>query len=247
MPLKISRLRSACFIAPSVALLVASTSDYAGPPTMDLVFKASHFARIADGRTVTYDFVRTSNGGAGDKLEPSFKDKVSILVGPEGNANSVRVHLFSGKRAQKFDNLSKTGNPVIVALLEQDVQEMHKTLGGSPYYFRNRLRQALAEDTSSQPTRVEFGGRTHDGWKVTLKPFADDQQNAYRLKEYAQRSYELTFSDDLPGGLYALKTVTPKAQGGDLLVEELTLRGEGVAEPAASETAAPKAATEQAK
>lgn len=246
MPLKISLRRSAGVAAPFAALLLAGAPAYAGPPTMDLVFKASHFARIADGRTVTYDFVRTANGGANDKLEPSFEDKVSILVGPEGNANSVRIDLFTGARAQKLDNMSKTGNPVIVALLEQDVREMNRTLGGSPFYFRNRLRQALAEDTTAQPTKFEFGGKTHDGWKVTLKPFADDQQNAYRLKEYAQRSYELTFSDDVPGGLYALKTVTPKAGGGNLLVEELTLRGEGMAAPAASESP-PQAPAEGAK
>lgn len=236
MPLKIRRLTAGA-AASLAALLVAGAPAHAGPATADLVFNASHFAKIADGRTVTYNFVRTANGGANDKLEPSFEDKVSILVGPQGNANSVRVDLFSGKRAQQFENLSKTGNPVIVAVLEQDVKEMNKALGGSPFYFRNRLRQALTEDTSSQPTRIEFGGKTHDGWKVTLKPFANDPQNAYRLKEYAQRSYELTFSDDVPGGLYALKTVTPKADGGNLLVEELTLRGEGAAEPAAAEPA----------
>ena len=124
--------------------------------------------------------------------------------------------------------MSKTGNPVIVAVMEQDVKDMQKALGGSPFYFRNRLREALAGQRPAEATTIEFGGKTVEAWKVSFKPFENDEQNRGKLREYAGRSYELTFSDAVPGGLYALRTVTPKPDGGDLVSEELVVKGDVV-------------------
>lgn len=223
MSFQFSRLRAAP-VAGLVAALVVTAAAAAAPATVDLVFYAPHFAKVADGSTITYHFVRKAEDPS---LAPSFEDDVKLLVGPAANKNSVQIDVFTGSRAFSLPNMSKTGNPVIVALLEQDVKEMNKTLGGSPFYFRNRLRQAIADQKPAEPTKIEYDGKTIDGWKITLKPFAKDAQNRSRLGDYADRTYELTFADDVPGGLYALKAVTPKADGsGATLVEELTVKGE---------------------
>ena len=231
------RLRAAP-LAACVAALTISAAAAAAPATVDLVFYAPHFAKIENGSTLTYSFVRKSDD---PKANPSFEDEVKVSVGPQGNEDSVRIQLFSGDRGQVLANMSKAGNPVIVAVLEEDVKDMQKALGGSPFYFRNKLREALSGQTPAEPTKIEFGGKTIDGWKVAIKPFKDDDKNRPRLREFAERSYELTFSDDVPGGLYALKTVTPKAGGqGALVTEELTVKPEVVkADASASTPAAP--------
>lgn len=211
-------------LAAAFAALMVSAAAAAAPAIVDLVFYAPHFAKVENGSTISYRFVRTAED---PKLAPSFEDEVKIKVGPTGAEDSVSIDVFTGARAIMMPNMSKTGNPVIVALLEQDVTEMQKILGGSPFYFRNRLRQAMSEPTPAEPTRIEYGGKTVDGWKVTLKPFGDDMKNRGKLKEFAERTYELTFSEAVPGGLYALKTVTPKVGGaGPLLTEELTVKAE---------------------
>lgn len=226
MSLNFRRLRAAP-AAISLAALIASAAGAvaaADPATVyHLVFEAPHFAKVENGRTISYRFVRKADD---PKLDPSFEDEVKVLVGPQGAENSVNVALFSGSRAQSLTNMSRTGNPVIVALLEQDVKEMNKTLGGSPFYFRNRLRQALAEEKPAEATKIEVDGKTVDGWKIAFKPFENDKDNRARLKEYAGRSYEILFTEAVPGGLYAIKTVTPKANGGALLTEELTVSSE---------------------
>ncbi len=216
-------------IALSAAVIFSSAAVAAAPATIDLVFYAPHFSKLENGTVVTYKYVRKTED---PKLDPSFEDVVSVKVGPSGAEDSVTVDLFSGARAINLPNMSKTGNPVIVAVLEQDVKEMNKSLGGSPFYFRNRLRQAISADTPAEPTKLEFGGKTVDGWKISVKPFANDPDNKVKLKEYAQRSYELIFSDAVPGGLYALKTITPKADGGALLTEELTVASDAKPEGA---------------
>jgi hypothetical protein len=236
MSVSFSRLRAAPIAASLVALALSGTGVAAAAPAIvDLVFYAPHFAKIENGSTITYHFVRRAED---PKLEPSFEDEVKVKVGPQGAENSVSISAFSGARALSMPNMSKTGNPVIVALMEQDVTEMHKLLGGSPFYFRNRMRQAMSEERPAEPIRLEYGGKTVDGWKVTLKPFGDDVKNRGKLKEFAERTYELTFSEAVPGGLYALKTVTPKAGGeGAILVEELTVKAEAPVTAASEETA----------
>lgn len=214
-------------VALCAAVIFSSAAAAAAPASVDLVFYAPHFSKLQNGSVITYKFVRKAED---PKLDPSFEDTVSVKVGPSGAEDSVTVDLFSGARAINLPNMSKTGNPVIVAVLEQDVKEMNKSLGGSPFYFRNRLRQAIAADTPAEPTKVDFRGKTVDGWKVTVKPFQNDEANKGKLGQYAERSYELIFSDAVPGGLYALKTVTPKADGAPLLTEELTVASDGEAE-----------------
>jgi hypothetical protein len=220
MPFNFRRARAATAAA-SVAVLIASGAAVAAAPAaVDLVFYAPHFAKVENGSTISYKFVRKADD---PKIEPSFEDVVKIKVGPSDNENSVTVDLFTGNRAINLPNMSKTGNPVIVALMEQDVKDMNKALGGSPFYFRNRLRTALSSDTPAEPTKFEFGGKTVDGWKISIRPFWEDGSNRNKLREFAERTYEFTFSEAVPGGLYALKTVTPKAGGGSILTEELTV------------------------
>lgn len=223
-PISFRRLRAAP-LAACVGLCLATGAAVAAPASVDLVFYAPHFAKIENGSTLSYSFVRKSED---PKAAPSFEDEVKVNVGPQGAENSVVINLFSGDRAQVLPNMSKSGNPVIVALLEEDVKDMQKALGGSPFYFRNKLREALAGKNPAEPVKIEFAGKTVDGWKVAFKPFQDDQKNHGRLREFADRSYELTFSDAVPGGLYALKTVTPKSGGGALVSEELTVKPEVV-------------------
>lgn len=211
-------------LAGAVALgLLGFGPAFAAPTAVQLVFEGGGLKTLAPGATLSYRFARD----AGDKtLAPSFQDEVKLVVtAEEGGGKAATVAMFSGARAQSYGPLSADGNPVIIALLEQDVREMQKLLGGSPYYIRNRMREAINAGGEAEATRFDLAGKTVEGWKVTLKPFARDAQRD-KLKDFADRSYELTFSDAVPGGLYSLVTVTPrKGAEAPLLVENLTFSG----------------------
>ncbi|HEY0292996.1 MAG TPA: hypothetical protein VGC51_11810 [Hansschlegelia sp.] len=211
------RLRGAA-VAACLALTLSPAS--AAPTAVDLIFEAPYLSKAADGSTISYRFVRKTDE---KDLQPSFEDDVTLNVGPTGAEKTVTIDMFTGARAISMANMARSGNPVVIAVLEQDVREMQKVLGGSPYYIRNRIMDAMRNDRSAEPVKLDYAGRTVDGWKIKLSPFASDQHRA-QLKDFADRTYELTFADDVPGGLYALKSVTPKKDGGALLVEELTLK-----------------------
>lgn len=201
-------------------VMLLSQGATAAPTAEDLVFHAPYLSKIDDGATLSYHYVRS----AGDaKLEPSFEDDIQLKIAPDGQQRAVLIELFSGKRATTMGPVGRVGNPVVIAVLERDVKEMQKVLGGSPFYIRNRIREALVNG-SPEPTKVSFEGQTVDGWKMVLKPFQNDANRA-KLRDFAELTYEITFAEGVPGGLYALKAVTPRQDGqGALLVEELTLK-----------------------
>lgn len=230
----VRRLRAAGL---ALAVLASgSGAALAAPTAVELVFEKPYLAALEPGATVSYRFVRTAAGDT--QLAPSFEDDVTLNVATDRGEKAVNVEMFTGKRAQTFGPLSSNGNPVIITLLELDVREMQKILGGNPYYIRNRMRDALNDGGTVEPVTIAYEGRSIDGWKLTLKPFEKDAKRD-KLRDFADRSYELTFSDQAPGGLVSLVTITPR-QGGDkpLLVENLTLKGAGEAAPAASSGAA---------
>jgi len=109
-------------------------------------------------------------------------------------------------------------------LLERDVRELAQLSKGSPFYLRNRVREHLATSTV-EPTRFSFDGKEIEGWKMTMAPFAEDP-NKDKLLELAGRRYEFIFADDVPGGLYAVRVVTPAKEGTANIIEtSLTLTG----------------------
>ncbi|MGA0531186.1 hypothetical protein [Hansschlegelia sp. KR7-227] len=205
----------------AMAVALAAAPAAAAPSAVDLVFYGPYLAKLSDGSELNYHFARTADD---PKLDPSFEDSVKLRVAPDGKAEAVIVDLFSDKRAYSIGPIARSGNPVVIAVLENDIREMQKVLGGSPYYMRNRIMDAIRAGEQVEATTFDYDGRSVEGWKVTLKPFLRDQ-NRDKLGAYADRTYEITFSEGVPGGLYALKSVTPKS-GGDkpLLVEELTLQ-----------------------
>jgi len=200
----------------------------AAPTPEQLVFEQPFLAAFEPGASISYRFSRVA---ADVNLAPSFEDVVTLNVVKPDDARdgdkAAVVRLFSGPKARSFGPMPATYNPVVLVLLEQDVVEMQKVLGGSPYYIRARIRDALTSAEKVDEVKVDYKGQSIDAWSIKVSPFVKDPNRA-KLKDFADRTYEITFSDKVPGGLYAIHTVTPKAGATTpLLVETLTVTGEG--------------------
>lgn len=226
---KFMRRRFAAGVAFVGMLAIPFAASAEPTPTPEqLVFEQPFLAKFALGSTISYRFSRTA---ADANLAPSFEDDVTINVikpddAPDGG-KAVVVQLFTGAKARSFGPMPATYNPVVLVVLEQDVLEMQKVLGGSPYYIRARIRDALTSAEKVEDVKVDYKGKSIDAWSIKVTPFANDPNRA-KLKDFADRTYEITYSDEVPGGLYALHTVTPKAGASTpLLVENLTVTGEG--------------------
>lgn len=107
-------------------------------------------------------------------------------------------------------------NPVLMFFLENVVRNMAAQTGGSPFYIRNRIRDALAAETGPAP-----GGGVQ---RITLHPFAGDA-NAARMGDFAGLTVTLAYDPDRPDRLVELLADTGDGPGG--YSESLKLLPEG--------------------
>lgn len=212
-------------MAGALAAIFYTTAAFAAPTATELFFDTPYLMRVAPGTTLNYAYKHTTSK---KELGEGFDETMAMQVAaaPEDAAKRVAdVVIHRGdKEGEAGPFPTQNGNPISLVLLERDVKEMAQLSKGSPFYIRNRVREHLAGGTV-EPARFTYDGREIEGWKLTMQPFATDP-NKDKLQELAGRSYEFLFSDQVPGGLYAIRVVTPAKDGASNIIEtSLTLTG----------------------
>lgn len=193
----------------------------AAPTANELVLETPALSRVAAGTTLAYDLAGTRRGVASAE-----RWELQAAAGTEPQSREARMlRLEDGQRRETGRYPDVTFNPLVIVFLERDIAEMSRELKGSPYYLRNRIREALFDRAEVQPASVALpGGDTAEGWRVVATPFAGDK-NGDKLREYTAKRYEFTFSDAVPGGIAELRTATPDPAGGTLAEDRLTYAG----------------------
>ena len=90
---------------------------------------------------------------------------------------------------------------------------MAQSAGGSPYYIRNRVKDALVQPAQIETGTAEVDGTTVDTRTVTLRPFESDP-NRDRMAGWADLELRVTMSEAVPGWYLALEAEAPDAEGG---------------------------------
>jgi hypothetical protein len=96
---------------------------------------------------------------------------------------------------------------------------MGNQTGGSPEYFRKRIRDAFVEPAEVARLEIPYNGAVVPAIRVSITPFVDDPQIA-RFAQFRHKRYEFTVAEALPGGLYEIAAVTPESGPGGVLIEE---------------------------
>ena len=209
-------LRPACGMV--VALLVlllsgqaaaqadAKAPSRAGPesaavsPAETLLFETDHLARIKPPAVLVYDFRKVSN------VEPGFSDKVSLDLADSKGKTSATLHFLSGAHKHDIPALENAhGNPVLLGFLERDIAEMKRLTGGSAAYFRKRIRMALAEGAQLSAQSISFQGKSVPAQAVRIQPYLNDPMHA-RFEPYVHKTYIFIVSEQVPGGVYQLRS-----------------------------------------
>lgn len=219
-------------VAPGAAPSVAPVGPPgAGPAASDaaaLLFERAQLAATTPGETLAYRYARKASDA---ELGASFDDHITLKVearaegGPK-EARDVSVDFFSGERhraAGPFAGI--TGNPVLILFLENHVRDLATRLNGNPRYFKSAIRAALRDKAEVTPAAVQVGDATHQGWRITVRPFAGDA-NAKRMRGLDGLTYAFEVAPDVPGEIAAIK-ITADAPAGRLLEEELTYDPKG--------------------
>lgn len=188
------------FVTPSFA-------ETSGDKTYDLLFRDGTLDNIAKTHTLVYAR-SVQNTYVPDT---PARDTGRIELGFDGG-EPLQAHL-EFKQEDKHRGLgnfpASVGNPIVMYFVETVVRDMAENVGGSPFYIRNRVKEALIHPAEVEHTTVDFKGAKIAATQVTLRPFRDDP-NWQRMRGYNDLALEVTMSEEVPGWYYSLVAVVPE-------------------------------------
>jgi hypothetical protein len=205
--------------AAATAAEPASEGLVAGSPAAG-IYGSNHLQGLPDKVQLVFDY-----RFEGSAMEKPFSDDVALAFsrgpGTEGDFD-VEVTVFSQTRNQVVGPISAASvNPILLIFFQRDVTHMSNGTGGSQHYFRNAIRRALQtpDEDSVHAITVDLDGRQIAASEVSFKPFAGDANRA-RLRGFADKTYRVVLSKEVPGGIYEVETETPGENGEGMLLRE---------------------------
>lgn len=179
---------------------------------------------VTEPMTLEYTFTKSGS------FEAGFTDSVRFNiheVKPDG-MKSASLEFFSGERRFPVPPEDNTDvNPVLKVYFQGDVYEMNRLTDPEGKarerwrYFQRRIKFALAEGATVEPVEFQFEGRSYPGKKISFQPYAKDPRRG-EFEKFANKSYTVVVSEQLPGFLYRIETrVADAAVGAPPLLEEV--------------------------
>ena len=166
--------------------LLAAPARAADP--IDLLFNTPHLDQTDPSLTLRYAHTRSST--AEQVLGPAL-DSAILLRREEGRGGLETVITMDADGAgRQLDNFRGVpGNPILMVFMETLVSSLNRATGGSPFYIRNRLKEAFAKGEV---------GTGEAGQTILMRPF-DGDRNAQRMGPFASLEIEMTLEETRPG------------------------------------------------
>lgn len=198
-----------------IALLCgASLAGFLTPDTarageaQDQLFATGALGDVATGEVLVYEFERTG-GFPTEKLGKvtAGAAKLTLAAGTDGGPRTALAEIEDGGRHAYDPFPAEAGNPMFMVFMEEAVESMAKLTGGSPFYIRNRMREALSAQDSVTPVEVEYGGAKVQARELAFQPFTGDK-NADRMGAFSDLTIRFVMSDAVPGEFARMEAVT---------------------------------------
>ena len=134
--------------------------------------------------------------------EAAEASTVSVEVGDDGSA-ALELHRDGALQVLgSFD--AGVGNPLAMYFLERTIRSLSEGTGGSGFYLRNRIKDALRAPEDVRKVRVDWQGRTLSATEIVLAPFTGDP-NLDRMGPYGDLEIRLVVGEGVPGWYHSLR------------------------------------------
>lgn len=186
----------------AVLALVALPIGAGADTGTDLVFAPNQLAGLAAGERLVYAHAR----GGEAALRPVEGGTWELAIEEGDGARAAILSIRAGTRARElepFPGDETAGNPVLIAFLETVTRRVAEATGGSPFYIRNRIRDALRAGGTVRPAD---GAR-----EIAYSPFRDDP-NARALGAFRELEIAFSVAETAPGRFRRLSAATPGAE-----------------------------------
>ena len=171
------------------------------------LFDKPHMKNIKKAGRLNYLF--TSNHGS-----TSIKDtaRIDITNIRDDFRTDQKYFFFTKKNNKPFsDRTNMLGNGIFMLFLEWDIHDLERNTEGSWRHFQRRIRWAMAENPKKTEIEIDYQGKKIKGFQYTIQPYVNDKKST-RYGDYANRYYIFKFSDEIPGTIYQIRTITPKTK-----------------------------------
>jgi hypothetical protein len=193
----------------SLGLALLAVSPVRGESAFDLVFRSGTLEGLPEGTELHYDA-----SGLEDARDQSAWREVVVNIGPESVARLEAQPSGDDAEARPLGSFDAAiGNPIGMMFLEQTVNSLAQATGGSPFYLRNRFREALGGPGEVEAVTADWDGGEVPATEVALRPFAEDPNRA-RLGRFADLEIRVVVSEAVPGWYLSLSAEAPEAEGG---------------------------------
>ena len=190
------------------------------------LFDSPHMQNIKVPGNLNYQYIKSA---ISEQLE---EDKVSVNITniSDTGRTDQAYDFFSGEKKRPYQDRTKLlGNGIFMLFLEWDVHELERQTKGSWRYFQRRIRWAMAAGAVKKEVQISYQGKNINATQYTIQPYADDEKSV-RYGSHTNKYYSFTLSDEIPGTIYEVRSVVPKAktwQQGDELIsnERITFTG----------------------
>lgn len=194
----------------ALLILAAVMATPAGAKPVDRLFSQPQLEMLKPGMVLTYQHIRQIH--APDGSQQGFEEAIQLERDPTNVQTGARTNVLvtmntssTPRQLEPFRGM--TGNPVLMVFLESVVSVVSETTGGSPFYIRNRIREAIRDGMIERPLSVTHAGEELDAWELELRPFESDP-NIKELGDFRQLRLTFVLSDTAPGTFLSLAAST---------------------------------------
>ncbi len=214
----------------SLIFFVCSSLAANADTVADFIFDESLLSQLETNSELSYEHVLVAPENAPKKGFEDGQIDVVFQYASDG-AGEVKINFGQAGAQRQMKALPTVGgNPLVMVFLESTARAMSSIAGGSPFYIRNRIKNALLTEGEQSMEGVSIDGNETEVKKVTLLPFALDP-NKQRMGQFGSLEISFTYGAGVPGGIQELRAFVPAATDGETLYEErITFANLGKAE-----------------
>jgi len=185
-------------------------------PGYEILFREGVLDGMAEGSELAYSVARAGRSAPERAGEAPLAGSPQALVLALRPGDEVELTVEDGQHRQQAGRFpASVGNPLIMYFLETVLRDMANQAGGSPFYIRNRIKEAMLAEAEVRPDTLSLaGGETVTGQELVLHPFAEDAARD-RMAGFADLAITAQVSDAVPGWYYTLRASAPAPDGSD--------------------------------
>ncbi len=176
--------------------MAALATSVVAETAFEMTFRPGTLNSFEIGDGLLYDSVVTETGeDATTTIEVQLTEDGLAALEQQGAEGQERT-------LGRFD--ASVGNPVAMYFLERTIRTVAEATGGSDFYLRNRIKDALREPEEVRTIEIDWQGEPVEATEIILTPFEKDP-NRPRLGPYGDLRIRLVMGEGVPGWYHTLR------------------------------------------